>query len=239
LWRLCLRRYTALEADTFTNDWRSDHQLNDILDQSIPVRSKQRLHTAVGQGSGSDSFAKRDTREYELVKCYSDAVRLAGSFPYVCTMPVLKSKDDQFHFHMIYATRSPKGVEEFKKAERDVEPLMHAVRAEAQHRRSFEETGQYSFLQPIDTYQESRHTRYRAANVQLAKEAVQKKLTEHGPRVSFDDIWAEWMQFACVQDDDLQDWIKKQARREHLAIENLPPRARKLTRERSIVIRSV
>jgi three-Cys-motif partner protein len=174
-----------------------------------------------------------DSREYELVRCYSEAVRKAGGFPYVCTMPVLKSTDEKFHFHMIYATRSQKGVEEFKKAERDVVPLMHGARADAQVRKTFQATGQFPLLQPIDTYQESRYTRYKESNLSLAKEAAANKLTTS---VSFDVLWAEWMQFACVQDDDLQAWIREREKAGEIEIRNLPIRSKKLSRGKNIMV---
>ncbi len=74
-------------------------------------------------------------QEEELVRCYANSIKKAGGFDYVCTLPVLKPNADMFHFWMVYGTRHPKGVEEFKNTERIVIPFMHATRAEAQRRR--------------------------------------------------------------------------------------------------------
>ena len=49
---------------------------------------------------------------------YANQIAGAGNFPYVCTTLVLKPQRDQTHYHLIYATRHPKGVQVFKQAER-------------------------------------------------------------------------------------------------------------------------
>lgn len=171
-----------------------------------------------------------DEREEAIVRAYTEAVRKAGNFPYVCTMPVLKSTDEAFHFHMVYATRSAKGVEEFKRAEDDVVPFMHGIRADAKHGKTLQRTNQYSLLSPNETYIDERYSRYRSANLILAQAAVESRLKNADGPVEFDDLWADWMQFACVQDDDLQDYIQTGERRGELAVANRPPRSHKLTR---------
>jgi three-Cys-motif partner protein len=115
-----------------------------------------------------------DDREEAIISCYTEAVREAGNFPYVCTMPILKSTNEAFHFHMVYATRSPKGVEEFKRAEDEVVPFMHGVRADAKIGKLLQKTGQYPLLEASEMYVDERHSRYRAANLQRAEKAVSK-----------------------------------------------------------------
>ncbi|QNI33310.1 three-Cys-motif partner protein TcmP [Alloacidobacterium dinghuense] len=178
-----------------------------------------------------------DEQEEELVRCYSEAVRKAGNFPYVCTMPILKSKQESFHFHMVYATRHPTGVKEFKKAEGDVVPFMHEVRAEARHQREFQATGQYSFLEPLDTYSDRRYARYHRRNLEQASQAALELLSS-SEVVQFDDLWAKWMQFACVKDDELQSWMRDREKRGLLKIDNLSGRAKKLSFGNGITLTS-
>ena len=176
-----------------------------------------------------------DEREDAIVSAYTEAVRKAGNFPYVCTMPILKSTDGAFHFHMVYATRNAKGVEEFKRAEDDVVPFMHGVRADAKQGKILQRTGQYPLLGASDMYIDERHSRYRAANLLRAERAVVVKLN-NSKSVPFDDLWAEWMQFACVQDDDLRSWLQKVSREGKINIENQSTRALKVTRGKGISI---
>jgi len=53
-------------------------------------------------------------REDELVRCYCDVLRQTGGFDYVCRAIVLHPEIDRTHYHLLYATRHPKGVDEFK-----------------------------------------------------------------------------------------------------------------------------
>ncbi len=64
--------------------------------------------------------------------------------------------------------------------------------------------------------------------------AVEERLSQAVGPLLFDDLWAEWMQFACVQDEDLQDWLKKQALMDSVVVSNRPTRAHKLTRGKGI-----
>lgn len=176
-----------------------------------------------------------DEREEAIVNSYTEAVREAGNFPYVCTMPVLKSTDESFHFHMVYATRSPKGVEEFKRAEDEVVPFMHGVRADAKQGKILQRTGQYPLLGAYEMYIDERHSRYRTANLKRAEKAVTAKLNGNSS-VQFDDLWAEWMQFACVQDEDLQLWLRKASKEGKIIINNQSTRAFKASRGKGITI---
>ena len=62
----------------------------------------------------------RDTpdRESALVNLYVEQVRAAGGFPYATFSRVLKPLHDRAYFHLVYATRSPKGIEKFREVER-------------------------------------------------------------------------------------------------------------------------
>src|SRR5205085_1178216 len=55
-------------------------------------------------------------REDQMVRLYMRNLRRAGSFEYVCTAMVLHPQIRKTHFHLIYATRHPKGVSVFKDA---------------------------------------------------------------------------------------------------------------------------
>jgi len=148
-----------------------------------------------------------EEQEEELVRCYAESVRAAGRFAYICSMPIMKPDQDAFHFHLIYATRHPKGVEEFKRTEKFASTFMHGVRAEAQQRRTFKRTGQLALLPPQEVYKESRFTRYAEQNLASALRAGETLLSRK-KLVSYDDLWAEWMQYAAVQESDLREWIQ-------------------------------
>lgn len=160
----------------------------------------------VGPHIGRIRQLSGDEQEEELVRCYSDGVRSAGSFDYVCTLPVMKTANDTFHFWMVYGTRHPKGVEVFKTTEKRVIPMMHETRAESQQRRKVEQSGQLTFLSPAEAYLERRFSRLRAKNLELARNQT-LGLLRQSQSLSFDDVWAASMAYALVSESDLKDWI--------------------------------
>jgi hypothetical protein len=150
-----------------------------------------------------------DEQEEELVRCYASSVKKSGGFNYACTLPVLKADADMFHFWMVYGTRHPKGVEEFKNTERIVVPFMHQTRAEAQQRKRFLHShGQFPLLAPEATYVERRLTRLEEKNELAARVDLQNVL-QQSDSLPFDDAWARTMQFSLVREADLKEWIKE------------------------------
>lgn len=176
---------------------------------------------------GSDLPRLRQLRgeeqEEELVRSYKEAVVKAGNFNYACTLPVMKPDQDAFHFHMIYATRSIRGVEVFKETEKAVIPFMHETRAKAQERRRIEQSGQSSLLPAEALYREKRFTRYQLRNLEVAKYELRDML-ESSDQVLYDDAWAKVMQHSAVTGRDFHDWIKEWKASGSLTFINLQPR---------------
>jgi three-Cys-motif partner protein len=172
-----------------------------------------------------------DEQEEELVRCYASSIKRAGNFKYVCTLPVLKADSDMFHFWMVYGTRHPKGVEEFKNTEKIVIPFMHQARAEVQQRKRFSQSGgQFPLLQPEATYVERRLTRLEDKNLIIARNDLQN-LLQKSALVSFDDAWTMALQFSLVTESDLKEWIKEWVSKGNLEIVGLKHGERGLKRK--------
>jgi three-Cys-motif partner protein len=119
-----------------------------------------------------------DEQEEALVDSYTRALRRAGGFKYICSLPVMKPDQDAFHFHMIYCTRHIKGVEEFKRTEKHVIPFMHETRAQAQERRRVARSGQKSMFTAQEHYKEAKFTRFQLRSLDLAKAELQNALRD-------------------------------------------------------------
>ncbi len=171
-----------------------------------------------------------DEQEEELVRCYANSVKVAGHFNYVCTLPVLKADADMFHFWMVYGTRHPKGVEEFKRTENVVIPFMHQIRAAVQQRRKFLQSGgQFPLYEAQATYVERRLTRLEEKNQLAARTYLQKRL-EKVSTLPFDEAWAMTMQFTLVAESDLKDWIKDWVAKGDVELLGLKPGEKSLKR---------
>lgn len=161
-------------------------------------------------------------QEEELVRSYAAKVKIAGNFKYTCTLPVMKSDQDAFHFYMIYATRHTKGVDVFKETEKHVIPFMHETRAKAQERRRLAQSGQFSFLPAEAHYQERRFTEFESRNLERAKNQLLAMLQD-SEQVSYDEAWYAVMQYSAVTDQELKNWLADWKSSGSLTFINLEP----------------
>jgi three-Cys-motif partner protein len=147
-----------------------------------------------------------DEREDEIVRRYCEAIRQVGKFKYVCALPVMNPQQDAFQFHLIYATRHTKGVEVFKAVEKNAEEETTKVRANVQHRKRQLRGASGELFAPEVLYREQRYKRLAKKNAALAQAALWR-LIRSGETVSYDDCWAEALQFATVRQEHLREWL--------------------------------
>ncbi|HEX3525989.1 MAG TPA: hypothetical protein VH988_02890 [Thermoanaerobaculia bacterium] len=125
------------------------------------------------------------------------------------------------HFHLIYATRHPKGVEVFKEAEKRAMPEMEKLRAGAQQRKREERDGQSWLFSEIEEIPESRYyNQLRERYLGKARQGVLDLLKRRN-RVPYDDAWALALEWPLVWESDLKGWIKEWQKGGALRIEGL------------------
>jgi hypothetical protein len=184
---------------------------------------------------GSDEFKaklkglEKLSREDALIEAYCDSLRKVGGFPYVSCTIVLHPERDRTHFHLIYATRDPRGVQVFKTAERKTIPLVEVTRAGVQEREKVRRVGhkqlgiEYGsevegapsgYLSSLRT-----HYNYRARTAVVS-------LLERKRSVSYDEAWTLAMGFPLTWEADLKNWINQWNKDGHLEIEGMMPRQR-------------
>jgi hypothetical protein len=148
-------------------------------------------------------------RDDHIAFAYADRVAQAGNFQYVCTALVLNPQWNQPYFHLIYATRHPKGVEVFKQAERNPMGFMELARADAQQRHRIDTTKNMELFtadqyEGGDLYLIGLRNRYlNAAHVRVETALCRNK----GP-LPYDEAWKIACRFPLVWESDLRNWIK-------------------------------
>lgn len=172
----------------FVNDTATD--LTDLLGENFPeLRSL----------SGTEL-------EFAVVRKYCDMIKREGGFSCVSALPVMKPDSDAFNFYLIYATRHPKGVEVFKNVEKRTEGQTHVVRADVQLRQRQEKTGNFELFAAPVLYRERKYQQLAEDNRTRANKRVWAFLSASG-EVSYDDCWAEALQFPAVYQEDLRQWL--------------------------------
>lgn len=178
---------------------------------------------------GSDDFRERihglkqHDRDDAAVEVYSRKVKEVGGFRHVCSAIVLKPEQDRTHFHLIYATRSQKGVEVFKEAEKSAMAVQESARAQAQERARVNQTGQPSLLSSDELHDPSHYDSLRDRYLGKARALVLSSLQTRG-RVSYDEAWALAMSQPLTWESDLKSWIAEW--RDRVRVEGMKPRQR-------------
>ena len=162
---------------------------------------------------GTDSFRQSVSgltgidRDDAFVEQYMTVVQRAGNYRFISCAIVLKPGTDRSHFHLVYLTRDPKGIEVFKDAERKSMEEMETVRAEAQQRHRVSKKGQQELFPAEEvhnsTYFESLRDRY----CSLARKQLEDQLRNQ-TRVPYDDAWVAALRMPLVWESDLKEWIK-------------------------------
>lgn len=190
---------------------------------------------------GSAKFKSRiagiatQDREDAVVWEYCKSVRLTGQFKYVSPAIVLHPEKDRTHFHLIYATRHPRGIEVFKEAEKKAMPEMEHFRAEAQKRRREQLSGTGELF-PADvlhdpSYYESLRTRYLA----MAQKALLRQFRAK-QRLNYDTAWVIALAHPLIWESDLKAWIREWIKAQVLKVEGLSERQRVAQRGRGNIL---
>ncbi len=180
---------------------------------------------------GSEVFRERiqglahHDREEAAVSEYSKNVKDIGKFNHVCTAIVLHPEIDRSHFHLIYATRNPKGIEVFKEAEKKAMQLMEAARAEARTRRREQRTGQPDLFPAQVLSDSSYYDSLRDRHLAKSKDLVLKALKERN-RVPYDELYALALTESLTWESDLKDWINEWKSAGNLTIEGMSSKQR-------------
>jgi three-Cys-motif partner protein len=146
-------------------------------------------------------------REDAAVLEYSDRLKREGGFDYLLRAIVLHPDKDRTHFHLVYATRNPKGVEVFKEAEKRVMAEMERLRGRAQERKRESKTGQLSFLSSQEIPESAYYGELRERYLSRAKDVVLTML-KRKRSIPYEEAWTAALAEPLVWESDLKEWIR-------------------------------
>jgi three-Cys-motif partner protein len=162
-------------------------------------------------------------REAALVSLYAEQVRATGNFRYATYTRVLKPLHDRAYFHLVYATRNPKGIEEFrevgKKAAKEQETVRERRQREHRESRSGQIEIDYASDLPSRSFRDEREQQR-----QKAEDKVLDLLAD-GP-VRYEELQPRVLELPLVWKSDLNQILAEGHRANRFVIEGLGPRER-------------
>ncbi len=158
-----------------------------------------------GQGhTGEIAGLHGKERDEAAVFAYASEVKKAGGFDYICTTVVPNPLREQAHFHLIYGTRSWKGVEKFKEAEKRALKFAGGVRSRARERERERRTQQPSLqFGSEENVQERYLDSLRARFLDLAGARVDEEL-DSGRPTTYGSLAALFLRRPLVWESDFR-----------------------------------
>lgn len=184
-------------------------------------QSFDRLFGSLDYRSRIAGLAGQD-REEELVRCYADAIGQVGGFDYVCPAIVLHPQEDRTHFHLLYATRNPRGVEVFKQVEKRAMEVMEKTRAEAQKRKRVHRSGQLELLGAEQMHDRRHYDTLRERHLDVARTDVVQTLQAQRA-MKYDEVWAVALSHPLVWESDLKKWVAEWSKAGRMVVDGLKP----------------
>lgn len=120
----------------FLDDKRPDIQRSQVLPFGDP-QWRERLAELIAGGLA---------REEAVLELFRRQLRSVGQFEYVLSTRIRHRLAEKSHFYLVYGTRHPKGLIEFREVEKKAMQAEEYFRAEAKEDATVARTGQLSFL---------------------------------------------------------------------------------------------
>ncbi len=163
-------------------------------------------------------------RETASLDCYQDQLRSAGSYPYVTSTRILKPHSDRAYFHLVYATRNPKGIIKFRDVEKQTVTEQDVIRTTAQREHREAKTGQteLAFAPTTDlsnVIQEERTRRLQEAQNRLFS------ILRQGP-IRYEQLQPRILEIPLVWNTDLNKILMAEHHGGRLRIDGLATKQR-------------
>jgi three-Cys-motif partner protein len=197
-----------------------DH-INRFLDTSEPEMSFDDLFGGAGW---KEAIQVSPKREDAIISFYTRRMKEAGNFGFGTSTRIKKPLSDRSYFYLVYGTRHPHGLLEFRKVEQKEVAEQERVRLDAQQFDRIEKTGQAELFSAdvsrdaglVSFEEERRENLARAEQTLIA-------LLDGQAEVDFELARTRMLEFPLVWEDDVQRIARARAE-----VSGIKPRERVL-----------
>jgi hypothetical protein len=163
-------------------------------------------------------------REAASLDLYKEQLRTVGGFTYVTSTRILKPLSERAYFHLVYATRNPKGIEEFRNVEKQTVKEQEAVRQTAQRENREHRSGQTEIVfGPSSGLSNSIQTE-RSRRLQEAEKRIVTMLQSGSIR--YEELQPRILELPLVWNTDLTAILIRARKEGRIVIEGMQARQR-------------
>ena len=166
--------------------------------------------------------APEQDREDMMVGLYGDELKKRGGFAHVVYTPVFQPQKNDIHFHLIYASRHPRGLTVFKDEEKKAVEGMEKKRAEAQQRKR-QSGGAMELFGSTELHDTRFYDSLRDRYLGKLEISFQQLLSKN-KRVPYDALLAVALEIPLVWESDLKALLAEKKERGAISYEGFEPR---------------
>jgi three-Cys-motif partner protein len=173
-----------------------------------------------------ESVRSVQRREQAIIDLYLKRMRTAGGFAHVTYARIDKPTIDRTYFYLVYGTRHPKGLMEFRKVEKGFANEQGRVRLTAKQNNRIERTGQSEFFFladdqcPVPSFEEEREIQLKTAATCM------RRILEKKPKTLYEEVLIPLLEMPLVWESDVQAMVMKLRNDGELEISRMGPRER-------------
>ncbi|MFP6746707.1 MAG: hypothetical protein VCD66_03795, partial [Alphaproteobacteria bacterium] len=167
------------------------------------------------------------SREAAAIEVYTTRLKKAGNYAFVTSTRILKPGADRSYFHLIYATRHWKGIQEFRRVEKKAVKVQERIRNLKNYHAQIDRTGQESlFCDQLADMPTSRFDEEKQLQINRGFEQLLRALEANPEGIKFGQLLGEILQTPLVWENELKTWIGTLKRQGKINIPALKPRER-------------
>jgi len=201
-----------------------DH-INRFLDDQRPELSPS-FDDLFGETGWESTVKATSRREEAIIELYRSRMRSIGGFDYTTSTRILNPTRDRTYFHLVYGTRNPKGLIEFRKVEEAAVSEQERVRFDAKEASRLERTGQPLLLPPSElAIGPTALDMERRLRLSEAEEKLRKHLDQQG-QIVYDFALALALETPLVFERDVKAMVSRFEQTSYLHIKGLKGKQR-------------
>jgi three-Cys-motif partner protein len=162
--------------------------------------------------------------EEAMLSFYRERLKERCGFDYATQTKILKPLSDRTYFHLVYATRHPKGLIEFRAVEKRLLKEQEHVRADAKQDSRIEKSGQEELFRDADAGLRALEAEV-ATNRTRAGDLLMSVLEERSPR-RFEDVLPRMLETPMVDKSTAKTIMSDLRNEGRIGIDGMKPKQR-------------
>lgn len=171
-------------------------------------------------------------KEAAILETFKRAVKQIGGFKHVASARIRHRRVDKSHFYLVYGTRHPKGLEEFRRVERGALSAEEFYRIEARDR-EMSATGQDGLFDTLPHNAEETARAHWEAEISAALPWIEEQILRQ-PSVTFGSVSTRIQERFSVTLPELKDLVVGLKQQGLVELDGLAPKQRKPKAETKI-----